>query len=216
MRIEDVDYAQSANTFLAVFLGAFLATIGGVVAGHFEAGSRKKERERHAALLIGEVLTTLQTLLRLAGETRGIGDPYGPITMRMLRAARREIEVYDRNRETLYEINSPVLRSGVHTLVLRINMPLESVIDVSDEIRDLTQALKARDVTEAERVDLEEALALRTERRDVGFDFVIETAAEIPGVVAQLGALAGHRFARYRGNAVGVLPQGQAVVSDEA
>ena len=30
MRVEDIDYAQSANTFLAVFLGAFLATPRGV------------------------------------------------------------------------------------------------------------------------------------------------------------------------------------------
>jgi hypothetical protein len=204
LRIEDVDYAQSANTFLAVFLGAFLATLGGVVAGQVEARLRRGERERNAALLFGEVITTLQTLLRLAGETKAIGDPFGPITMRMLRAARREIEVYDRNRETLYEIRSGSLRVRLHTLILRLNMPLESLLDVHDEITGLLIDLRRSDLTPAQHAELEEALELRRDRRETGFQFIMETAEEIPAMADELGALAKHTFARYRGNAVGV------------
>ncbi|HWA60473.1 MAG TPA: hypothetical protein VG939_03825 [Caulobacteraceae bacterium] len=213
MRIEDIDYAQSANTFLAVFLGAFLATLGGIVAGQVENRLHRGERERNAALLFGEVLTSLQTLLRLAQETRAIGDPYGPITMRMLRAARREIEVYDRNRETLYEIRSGVLRVQLHTLVLRLMMPLESLLDVHHEIGELRLALKARDLTAEERAELAETLAVREERREQGFDFIVETAQEIGPMADALGRLARHSFARYRGNAIGRVPD---TVSDEA
>ena len=206
LKVEDVDFAQSANTFLAVFLGAFLATIGGLAAGQAEAFFHRRAKERGAALLFGEVLTTLQTLLRLADETRAIGDPYGPITMRMLRSARREIEVYDRNRETLYELRDGPLRVSLHTLVLRLNMPLESLLDVHDEIGELRTALKVPGVAMADRMEMEEALATRLERRDTGFDFLVETGPEIAGIVGQLGGIARHRFARYQGNAVGVVP----------
>ena len=207
LKVEDVDFAQSANTFLAVFLGAFLATIGGLAAGQAEAFFHRRAKERGAALLFGEVLTTLQTLLRLAAETRAIGDPYGPITMRMLRAARREIEVYDRNRETLYELRDGPLRVKLHTLVLRLNMPLESLLDVHTEIGELRTALKVPGLSAADRMEMEEALAARLERRDTGFDFLVETAPEIGEICAELGHIAKHRFARYQGNAVGVVPQ---------
>ena len=207
MLLKDVDFAQSANTFLAVFLGAFLATIGGLVAGQVEAFFHRRAKERGAALLFGEVLTTLQTLLRLAAETRGIGDPYGPITLRMLRAARRELEVYDRNRETLYELRDGPLRVRLHTLVLRLNMPLESLLDVHEEIGELRMSLKVPDLSAAARLELEETLATRLERRDGGFDFLVETAPEIAVVVAELGVIAKHSFARYQGNAVGVVQE---------
>ncbi|HZZ36621.1 MAG TPA: hypothetical protein VFE03_12930, partial [Caulobacteraceae bacterium] len=135
MRLPDLDFATNFGTFSAVFLGALLATVGGVASGQLEAALRRREREQGAALLFGEVLSTLGILLRFAAESRGIGDPYGPVTMRMLRAARREIEVYDRNRETLYELRDAELRVRIHTLVVRLTMPLDGVIDAEADVR---------------------------------------------------------------------------------
>ena len=103
MKLPAVDLSSHNETLWAVILGALLATASGFLATQLEAWFRRRERERNAALLFGEVLSTIALLLEIADDTRGTGDPYGPVTMRMLLAARREIDVYDRNREQRYD-----------------------------------------------------------------------------------------------------------------
>ncbi len=193
----DLDFATNFGTFWAVFLGALLATVGGVASGQLEAGLRRRERERGAALLFGEVLSTLAVLLRFAVQTRGIGDPYGPITLRMLRAARREIDVYDRNRETLYELRDGELRVRIHTLILRLTMPLDTLLDTDAEVKHARAELRA--LRGEERAEAEEELAALETRRDQGFDFVIETGQEIGALVLGLGKIARHSFSNYDG-----------------
>ena len=78
--------------------GALLATVSGIAANQLEAFFRRRERERAAALLFGEVLSTLRVILEGAERTRHVGVAYGPVTRRMLHAARREIDIYERNR----------------------------------------------------------------------------------------------------------------------
>jgi len=56
----------------------------------------------------GEVLSTVAVVLKLAHRTKQIGDPFGPVTLRMLRAVRREIEIYERNRESLIDYGMQV------------------------------------------------------------------------------------------------------------
>jgi hypothetical protein len=199
LRLPDLDFATNFGTFSAVFLGALLATVGGVASGQLEAALRRREREQGAALLFGEVLSTLAVLLRFADETRGVGDPYGPITMRMLRAARREIEVYDRNRETLYELRDAELRVRIHTLVVRLTMPLDSLIDSEAEVRLARAEMRAPGVSEEAREEAREDLARLDERRRLGFDFVLETAAGIEGLIAGLAPIARHDFSTYDG-----------------
>ena len=206
MRVEDVDFAQQANTFCAVFTGAFLATVGGIVTTQTETRIRRRERERDAALMFGEILNTLHVLVRLAGQTRGVGDPYGPITMRMVRACRREIDVYDRNRETLYELRDGRLRVSLHGLIVRITMSVDGVLDASAEITQVRASLKAPGITADDRQETEQSLAVMNERRDQGFDFILETGEEIPAIVARLGQIARHTFQPYEtGAGVGVV-----------
>ena len=52
----------------------------------------------------------------------------------MLRSARKEIEIYDRNREQLFDLRHADLRSRVQTLVIRLTMPLEGVFESTVEI----------------------------------------------------------------------------------
>src|SRR5450432_3102624 len=99
MAIDTFGFLTDQSTLIAVILGAILATIGGFVATALERILDRRERERYAAMFFGEVLSTLAIIVRFADETKKIGDPYGPVTMRMLRSARSELDIYDRNRE---------------------------------------------------------------------------------------------------------------------
>src|SRR5580704_4579749 len=99
------------DTVWAVVLGAVLATLGGFLATQLEGYFRRRERERGSALLFGELLTVIALLLKISDESRGRGDPYGPLTMRLLRGVQREAETYDRNRESLYDLRDGSLRA---------------------------------------------------------------------------------------------------------
>src|SRR5215510_3127200 len=95
------------ETLLAVVLGAVLATAGGFSERQFERLVQRREKERSAALLFGELLNAMRIIMTLADEARGRGDPYGPITLRFIRGAQREVDIYDRNRETLLDLRDP-------------------------------------------------------------------------------------------------------------
>src|ERR1700677_2064093 len=152
MRLNPLEMSPHGETLVAVVVGALLATVSGIAANQLEAFFRRREREKAAALLFGEVLSSLRVILEGAERTRRIGRPYGPVTRRMLHAARREIDIYDRNRENLLDLREAKLRVDLHALMVRIAMPLDGVID---------------SFADPDGSD--------DEARDVGFDFLIET-----------------------------------------
>ena len=110
MRLNPLEMSPHGETLVAVVVGALLATVSGIAANQLEAFFRRREREKAAALLFGEVLSSLRVILEGAERTRRIGRPYGPVTRRMLHAARREIDIYDRNRENLLDLREATLR----------------------------------------------------------------------------------------------------------
>jgi hypothetical protein len=180
-----------------VFLGAVLATIGGFVATQLEWYIERRRRERSAALLFGEILSTMNIILTMTDETRKIGDPYGPITLRMLRSAIREVEIYDRNRETLFDLRDGELRARIHTLILRIVMPADGVFDTTNEIAAIQSRLNGTGLLETERQDCEKRMeSLRTSRND-SFEFVMESSRQLKTVLKRLEPMAGHSFERY-------------------
>jgi len=188
-------FLTDQNTLFAVVLGAILATIGGFVATVMERTLDRRERQRNAALFFGEVLSTLAILLRFADETKKIGEPYGPVTLRMLRSARSELDVYDRNRETLFDLKDSELRARIQTLIIRISMPLDGVIEATQEIRALSETLREmRDL--AERAELEERLRADSARREAGYEFIVENATRLKDVIADLEPHAGTSFDR--------------------
>src|SRR5471030_361637 len=158
LKPEDMDFISNFNTFWAVFLGAILATIGGFGATQAEWILERKRRERNAAIFFGELLSTMNIILSIADETRSVGDPYGPITLRMLRSAVKEVDIYNRNRETLFDLRSAELRARIHTLVLRIVMPADGVFDMSGEITQVQSLLKSPGLTLDDRAELDERL----------------------------------------------------------
>ncbi len=190
---EIFDASSSQSALWAVILGALLATLGGFVATQMERIVEQRRRERNAALFFGELLTTLQIILRFTKSTHGRGDPFGPITLRMLRSAGKEIEIYDRNRESLFDLRHAHLRARIQTLVIRLTMPIETVFDASTEISNYQMKLTLA-IGPDTRTEMENRVASLREQRDGSFEFIMEMAAEIPAIVNDLKPLAGHDF----------------------
>jgi hypothetical protein len=137
MRLEFPEFAHEAQTLVSIGVGAVLATIGGFIATLLEARLRRRERERTAALTFGEILASLRVLVRAAEDAHGRGDPFGPLTLRLLRGARREVEAYESNRQALSDLGSTDLRLSLHALMIRFTLALDGVIEAkADNDRD--------------------------------------------------------------------------------
>src|SRR5215469_18419551 len=132
-----MDFISNFSTLWAVVLGAILATLGGFVATQLEWYIEQRRRERNAALFFGEVLATLNILLEFAANSTKIGEPYGPITLRLFRSVLGEVEIYNRNRESLYDLKNVDLRTRIHTLVLRVSMSIDGIVDTTSTIAAL-------------------------------------------------------------------------------
>ncbi|HEY2482278.1 MAG TPA: hypothetical protein VGI30_08800, partial [Caulobacteraceae bacterium] len=102
-----------------------------------------------------------------------VGERYGPVTRRMLIAARGELDLYERNRELLLDLRDAQLRADLHSLMLRLAMPLDGVIASLDHMDGPPEA------------------------RDQGMEFLGETLTKIPPLLARLGAVTGRAFDTY-------------------
>jgi hypothetical protein len=194
LKPDNFDFLSNLSTLWAVFLGAILATIGGLAGTQLEWFFERRRREQDAALFFGELLTTLNTILTFADSTRAIGDPYGPVTIRVLRGVKRELEIYDRNREALYGLRNSDLRARIHSLVVRLAMPLDGILEASDAIQLMTTQLQSPDLLPTVREDLEARVAAARDRRHGGFEFLLEVAAQLKGVVKELEPVARQSF----------------------
>ena len=191
---EDFDFISNFSTLWAVFLGAVLATAGGLAGSQLERVMERSQRQRDAALLFGEILSTLKLILDMASRSRGVGDPYGPITMRFLRAARRELDIYDRNREMLYALHDPLLRARIHREAVSLTMPLDGIFDSTREIETIAAQLKAPNLPAEDREDLQRRIDSIRQNRDSGFDFVKENADGLIAVITDLEPYAHQSF----------------------
>ena len=183
MAMEVPNFGAPSDTLVAVVLGATLATLGGFLAARFEAWLRRRERERDAALLLGEIVFTFVMVLKMTDETRRIGDPYGPITMQMLAGARREADAYERHRDRLPDLGDPGLRIGMHKLMITLTMTLDGMLanTASSAAFPATKAGKAA------------AQALKAQR-DGAFDFIVESIPTLDPLLARLSKIAGISF----------------------
>lgn len=187
----ELDFISNFNTVWAVVLGAVLATVGGFAATQMERMVGQRERERNSALLFGEVLSTLAIILEIGAETRMRGDPYGAITMRMLRSARREIDIYERNRERLFDLGDGALRARIHTHMVRLSMPLDNIFAATQELAEARLAASAPNADPAKSAAI---VARIEEHRDSEFDYLIVMAAKLTSIITQLEPLARHSF----------------------
>jgi hypothetical protein len=175
LNLRDLTAGVHAETFAAVTLGAVVATVSGVVANMWEAHVRQSQSERAAAVLIGEAIATMYAILQGALRSMEVGDRFGVVTQRMMRAARREIDVYDRNRELLVDLRDAKLRVDLHSLMVRIAMPLDGIIATFDH-QDLADPGS----------------------RERGVAFLAETLTRLPELIQRLARVSGRDFEDYQ------------------
>jgi hypothetical protein len=173
LRLSELAANAHAETLAAVTLGAVVATLSGVVANLFEARARSHERERAAAVLVGEAMAAMRTILEAALRSMEVGERYGPVTRRMLIAARGELDLYERNRELLLDLRDAQLRADLHSMMLRLAMPLDGVIASLDHMDAPPEA------------------------REQGMVFLAETLTKIQPLLERLGRVAGRGFDAY-------------------
>ena len=162
------------GTIAGVVIGAILATAGGFVASQLEHHLRRQERERSAALLFGEILFSLRLILRIADQSRARGDPYGPLTMRMIKGAQGEIEIYARTREALFDLRNAALRAEMHVLFVQMAMTLDGVVEAVGARTD----------------DLDADMAARA----AAFGFAVLLCDDIGPLIDRLGKVAKYSF----------------------
>ena len=179
MALPNISLGSSDGTMVAVTVGAVMAAAGGFIASQIEHSVRRRERERAAALMFGEILAAMKLIIGFADDTRSRGDPYGPITMRMVKAAQREAQTYDRNRESLFDLRDGLLRIGIHTLMVRLTLSLDGVMDATERIAAI-DAAGNRDSY--------------IQDRQGSFDFMLELRVEISPLLSRLGRMAKYSF----------------------
>jgi hypothetical protein len=105
----------------------------------------------------------------------------------MLRSARREIDIYERNRENLFSLRDGELRAKIHTTILRLTMPIDGIFDSSQAIDTLALQLKTPNLPDEDRQELAVRLAVVRDTRESSFEFIMDTATkELPETVAKL------------------------------
>jgi hypothetical protein len=192
-----VHFSVGDETLWAVILGAFLATLGGFVSTTFEVSYRRREREHGAALLFGEILSVLELLIHMAERARGIGEPYGSFTLRLLRAVRREAETYERNRESLYDLRDAHTRAQIHTVMVKAMLSLEGVFDATERINAESIISRQAGLDPTSKAEIEARLASAHAERELAFDSLGETATGVGPIVEVLRPLAKQDFRVY-------------------
>jgi hypothetical protein len=185
------DVVSNASTLVGVVVGALVATLGSFSASWYERQLLRREREADAALVFAEILRSLSLEIAVVRAAHARGDPFGPITIRMCRAVRREVDVYDRNRERLFVLRDARIRAEAGALMGRLTFAIERVLDNTD-------ALAARP-DEAERAELAAG-------RDQAFEFLVECSDELPGFMDRFAALAHTRLADFDLESIGFAP----------
>jgi hypothetical protein len=189
-----LDLGTGGDTVWAVVLGAVLATLGGFVATQLEGLVRRRERERGAAVLFGEILSVVEVIVAFTRQSRERGDPYGPLTMRLLRAVRRETEAYDRNRESLYDLRDIQVRARIHALMVRVTLALEGVFEMTSQIALAKSAADALDRDDPACVDALARVEALAATRDAAFGAMMETMGQAQPIIATLKPLAKQTF----------------------
>lgn len=169
MRQSTFDFLGNLDTLLAVFIGAILATGGALVAEIIQERTNRKRRERDAARFFGDILVSIDRILDFAFRSQGIGNKWGGVTLRLFKTALKEAEVYERNRERLFDISDMELRGRIHSHFLTETFPIEALIENSEAIYAIEHTLGGE--TKFSKKEIEKFNARLSElqdARDVG------------------------------------------------
>jgi hypothetical protein len=104
------------------------------------------------------------------------------------------MDIYDRNREALYDLRDAAIRVRIHGLAIRVAMALDGVLEATPEIAAVELSGKAPGLAKKAKDEIAERLDRMRASRAASFDFALEMAAQIRPVVGELGVLARHSF----------------------
>ncbi len=141
MRQSTFDFLGNLDTLLAVFIGAVLATGGALLAEIIQERTNRKRRERDAARFFGDILMSIDQILDFAFRSQDLGEKWGSITIRLFKTGLKEAEVYERNRERLFDISDMKLRGRIHSHFLTEIFPIEALIENCEEFTAIEHAL---------------------------------------------------------------------------
>jgi hypothetical protein len=180
--IFDVTGAAGAQ-FIAMIIGAFLASAGGFFVAWLLDRMERKRQERSIALVCLDLLSSLGVLTQLAKDARARGNPYGPYTVRLVRSCMRDLEVYERNRERIADISDPNVRAEIYQCMARMTLAVEGILGESDLIAVTDEAIETARVKgdTAKAEDLTQQRNERCGRRDASFEFMMETTQDLCG-----------------------------------
>jgi hypothetical protein len=164
MRESIFNAVGNLDTLLAVILGAVLATGGSLLAEMLQDRRVRKHRARDTARFFGEILTSIDQLIDLAIQSQAVGNPWGPVTLRLFESALSEAAVYERNRERLFDLPDMELRMRIHGHVLSETISIEALIDQCRLLSAL-EVMRSGEgepdpATASEKADLERARQL--------------------------------------------------------
>jgi hypothetical protein len=187
------DVAGINSQFVAILLGAFLASAGGFFVTWLLDHLERRRQERSIALVCLDLLTSLSVMTHLADGSRAFGDPYGPFTMRLVRGCLRDIDVYERNRERIADIANPNVRAEIYQCMTRMTLTLDSILSESDVLEKLDETIADFDEASesAKLAGLRKQREERALRRNSSFDFMIQTIKDLgEPLAAQLRVIA--------------------------
>jgi hypothetical protein len=171
----------AGSQFLAMIIGAFLASSGGFLVTWLWDRLERKRQERSIALVCLDLLSSLSVLTNLAKDARARGNPYGPYTIRLVRSCMRDLDVYERNRERIADIVDPTARAEIYQCMARMTLAIEGILAEHEIIARTNDEIEAaRAAGNVPRVkDLENDRREREVRRDNSFDFMVDTTDEL-------------------------------------
>ncbi len=186
-----IEVPHHAETIWAVVVGALLATVGGFLATLFETHLRRREREKTSALLLGEVLSALKITLKLLEQAHARGEPFGAMTIRMVAAVRREVQTYERNRESLYDLHDRECRIAIHSLVASVTVAIDGITEATEAIARLQAASPGR------AGEMDPRLAAYAAGREQSFEFLMALEKRFDQSLLKLTPIAGVTFHEY-------------------
>ena len=180
----DVMGATGAQ-FLAMIIGAFLASTGGFFVAWLLDRMERKRQERSIALVCLDLLSSLKVLTGLAKNAHSRGNPFGPYTLRLVRSCQRDLDIYERNRERIADIADPDVRAEIYQYMARMTLAVDGVLAESEIIAKLEDVNRRPDADPSTAAVTKEEIAERDARRNTSFEFLVETTEELSSPLAE-------------------------------
>ena len=100
--------------------------------------------------------------------------------------SQRETQIYDRNRETLFDVRDHALRARTHLLLLQVGLTLDSVFEAAKFIED-------SDLEGGEEAAIGRG-AVAIASREGGFSFLMDFRPQLPELIVKYEKIAKQSF----------------------